>query len=226
MALAVACLVPALAAATQSEHRGPAAISLNSKEATQLLVKKQAPNYPTLARVNYIQGRVRVEITVSDSGKVAVAHVLQGHPFLAASALSAIRHWVYRPLRIAAGAVPFKTLVDFNFTLRVTKLTRFPPTAEKDLQAQVTPPEVLDRREETPADHVRLRVLVDSDGHTIDTQPVSGPASDIEDAVESVEHWTFRPAYWGSMAVPWYTVVDVPVRHWPSSGTEADPGGL
>ena len=226
MALAVACLVPALSAGAQSEQREPAAISLNSTEASQLVVKKEAPDYPTLAKVNYIQGRVRVEITVSDSGKVTVAHVLQGHPFLAASALSAIRHWVYRPLRIAAGAVAFKTLVDFKFTLRVTKLTRFPPTAEKDLQSQITPPEVLERREETPAGHVRLRVLVDADGHPIDTQPVSGPASEIENAVESVEHWSFRPAYWGSMAVPWYTVVDVPVRHWPSAGTAADPGGL
>jgi TonB family protein len=220
-------LVPALTALGQVGQSPADPVTLNSKEAVRLLLKKDTPAYPAVARVNYIQGRVRVEVIVSEKGQVTSAHVLKGHPFLAMSALSAIRQWVYRPLQVATQAVTFKTLVDFNFALRVTKLTRFPPSAEKDLQSQVTPPELLERHDDPSGGHVRMRVLVDSEGHPIDAQLISGRASEIGEATEAVTRWTFRPAYWGSMAVPWYTVVDVPVHQWPSSSVRAaDPGGL
>lgn len=226
MVLLAACLTPTVPARSQSGSPSAGFVNLDSKAASKLLVKNEPPKYPPEARVNYIQGRVRVQILVSGGGRIGEAHVLLGHPFLAASALRAIRQWVYRPYRIGLRAVEFTTIVDINFALRSKKLVEIPPSAEKDLQAQVIPPEVLDRHEVSPSrSHVRLRVLVDSEGHAIDAQAVSGRASEIEEAQRKVVHWTFRPARWGTLAVPWYLVVDVPVRPWPAETSAGDPGG-
>lgn len=222
----VACLASPVSASSQSGFDTSNPVSLSSKIASQLLVKKVGPKYPPLARMNFIQGQVRVNIRVSSEGRVTEAHVLQGHPFLAAPALVAARQWLYRPYRSAQGARPFSTLVEFNFELRASKLTPFPPAAEKDLQARVTPPQVLDHPGEASPDHVRLRVLVDAEGRGIDSRLVSGRAEVAGIARESLAHWTFRPAHWGALAVPWYLDIDVPVPHSPEPRGAADPRGM
>lgn len=222
----VAYLGSSLTASSQSEFYSSDPVSLNSTITSKLLVKKEKPKYPPLARINFIQGQVRLNIRVSSEGRVTGAHVLHGHPFLAAPALVAVRRWLYRPYRSAHGAVPFSTLVDFNFELRASKLTPFPPAAEKDLQARVTPPVVLDRPGESSPDHVRLRVLVDSEGRAIDSQLVSGRAEVAGKAQEGLAHWTFRPAHWGALAVPWYLDIDVAVPRWPEQSGAADPQGM
>ena len=225
--LLAACLLLTSPAVAQEGKNSGELVSLSAKEAVRLIMRQENPDYPPLARLNYIQGHVRVEVTVGEDGNVSEAHVVKGHPFLAASALSSIRHWVYRPFRIAAKSVMFKTLVDVNFTLRASLVGRLPPSAERDLQARVTPPELLEDQAAPTEDHVRMRVLVGADGHPLDMRPLSGEAQDIHEATQAVLHWSFRPAYWGTMAVPWYKVVDVPVHHLSSSPQpSADPGTI
>ena len=222
----LACLLLATPAISQETVDPNSTVKLGAKEAVRLIMKQVSPDYPPLARLNYIQGHVRVEVTVAEDGHVLGAHVVKGHPFLAASALTSIHHWVYRPFRIAAKSVMFKTLVDFNFRLRVNVKSQMPPTAEKDLQARVTPPQLLENQPSTTKDHVRMRVLVGADGRPLDTQPLSGKEQDISEATQAVLHWSFRPAYWGSMAVPWYKVVDVPVHHLTASPSPATNPGI
>ena len=69
--------------AAQSQTIGEQPVALESKTASKLLVKQVTPEYPSIARVNYIRGQVRMLITVGPSGRVSLAHVVQGHPFLA-----------------------------------------------------------------------------------------------------------------------------------------------
>jgi hypothetical protein len=151
-------------------------------------------------------------VTVTRSGKVSFAHVLQGHPFLAASALEAIHKWVYQPLVTASGPAEFQTVVDVNFNLRNIKADRLPPDADQDLTRQVRPPEAV----ETPlgatsADCVRMRVLVNDLGHAIDATPLTGRPSLFPAARQRIEGWEFRPARWGNFKVPWYLDVTVPI---------------
>jgi TonB family protein len=223
-ALLAMCACFASPALAQDGPPPKAPISVDAQVAAGLLKEKDPPDYPTLAKVNYIQGIVRMQVFVAPSGKVSAAHVLQGHPFLAASALKAVRSWIYRPYRIGRKAVEFSTLVDFRFSLHAKRLSRFPPTAEEDLRERVTPPEVENPPPDPPSDdHIRIRVLVDSHGHPLDAEILpfsadilSGDAAGIREARQKVLHWKFRPAHWGALAVPWYLVVDVPVRHWPA----------
>ena len=196
----------------QSEATGQHPVELNRKMASRLLVSQVTPEYPSIARVNYIRGQVRMLVTVTRSGRVSVAHVLQGHPFLAASALQAIRQWVYRPLVTASGPAEFQTTVDVNFTLRSIKADRLPPDPDQDLDRQVRPPEALEMSPGAiSADGVRMRVLVNDRGRAIDATPLTGRPSLFRAARQRVEGWEFRPARWGNFKVPWYLDVTVPM---------------
>jgi hypothetical protein len=107
--------------------------------------------------------------------------------------------------------------VNINFTLRMKKADIGPEQAESDFRRQVKPPEVLTRPEETASSDpsVRMRLLVDTEGKVVDSEILKGIPTQIERARKSIERWSFRPARWGALAVPWYFDVDVPVSNDP-----------
>jgi TonB family protein len=218
-----ACYAAALLAQTTSLAPGP--VLLNSKDASRLLIDKVRPEYPALAKINYIQGLVRLQLRVTPEGRVSSVHVVRGHPFLAEAALQAARQWVYRPLKNGVEAVGFTTFVDVRFSLHPHRLEQVPPTPEKDLDREVRPPTLLaSLPEDAPADSVRMRVLVGDKGRALDSEPLSGPASGFEAARRQVERWTFQPARWGNHPVPWYMDIDVPVKgHPPAAPSNAVP---
>jgi len=226
LAAGLLCLAGAAPLLAQTAAGGHPPVVVGRREATRLLVNQVAPEYPPLARVNYIQGQVRVEVLVSREGRVAQAHVLQGHPLLAAAALRAVRRWLYRPFVTASGPATFLTTVNLKFILRSKKLDQVPLQPEADLRRQVKPPEVLTGRVDPGcASSVHLRVLLNDDGQVIDTQPLKGSPSQFEEAQKAVEQWTFHPARWGTLPVPWYLEVDVPVADPAVCTTAADPEG-
>jgi len=190
---------------------------LGAKEASHLLVSQIPPEYPVLAKVNYIQGQVRVRLTVDTEGRVVNAHVLSGNPLLAAAVLNAVAAWHYRPYVARGGSSPtaFETRLEVNFSLRTNRMDLVPTQAESDFRRQVKPPEVLAGPAKSPAadSSVRLRVLVNAEGKVIDSQILKGIPSLVEKATRVIMRWSFRPARWGTLAVPWYLDVDVPVDH-------------
>lgn len=223
--LAVAWLMTARPAAAQGDSLAPAPVFVNPDVAASLILRQTKPAYPALARLNFIQGRVRLQVLVTPEGRVAEAHVVRGHPFLAVSALNAVRHWLYRPLKTPSGPVEFLAVIDMNFSLQGRKMERFPLHAERDLNRQVRPPEILQKTAvHEPASWVRLRVLVSEEGRAIDSQAVAG--STLSPATRKhIEAWTFRPAHWGALAVPWYLDVEVPVEDPAAPRAAADPSG-
>jgi len=225
LAAGLLCLAGVVPSAAQTPG-GEAPVVVDRREATRLLINQVAPEYPPLARVNYIQGQVRVEVLVSSEGRVTRVHVVRGHPLLAAAALRAVQHWLYRPFINKGGPAGFLTTVNLNFVLRSKKPEQVPLQPEADLRRQVKPPKVLTGQVDPGcASSVHMRVLLDDEGQVIDTQPLRGPASQFEDAKKTVEQWTFNPARWGTMSVPWYLDVDVPVADSTACSTAADPGG-
>jgi len=186
-------------------------VVLNEKAARDILVSPVFPEYPPVARLNYIQGKVRLHVQVSQEGKVTAAHILKGNPILAASALKAVRKWLYRPFQTASGPAEFLTDVEFKFTLQYRKINTRPPHAEEDLSRQIRVPEIIGKPDAPlPSSSVRMRVLVNEEGRAVDSELLSGPASTLSEARQVVDGWTFRPAHWGTLAVPWYLEVDVP----------------
>jgi TonB family protein len=197
--------------------------TLPTKQADKYLVRHDTPEYPAVARINYIQGRVRVVATVSRAGKVAEAHVISGHPFLSVAALNAVRRWVFRPAESRPGPADFQTYVDVHFLLRAQRIGQLPQEPERDLKRQIHPPElVAGPQTSQDAEVVRMRVLVSSDGQAVDSQAVQNSVLHQAEARRVVANWTFRPAYWGAIAVPWYVDVDVPLLSWSRGQTAAD----
>ncbi len=188
------------------------------KAATKLLKKQATPEYPSVAKFNFIQGSVRMQVKVNPQGKVSEAHVVEGHPILAASALRAVRRWLFRPFLTKDGPTAFLTWVDVTFSLHSKKLFPMPSHPEEYLDRQVKPPEVLDRPAAPDGSaFVRLRLLVGDEGRVIDSRPLEGEFIHIEAAREVVGCWTFEPARWGAVRIPWYLDVDVPVEGWVAS---------
>lgn len=223
-ALAAWCLWTTLAATAQTSPSAAVPARLDAKVASRLIVNQVRPEYPTVAKLNFIQGSVRMQVLVTSQGSVGEAHVIKGHPILAASALGAVRRWLFRPFRTETGPTAFSTLVDVVFSLQTRKMTPLPSEPEEYLDRQVKPPEV----PETPAGpsngaSVRLRVLVSDKGQAIDTRPLQGQPAHYATARKIVACWAFKPARWGTLAIPWYLDVDVPVESWIASRGAADP---
>ncbi|MFB3922638.1 MAG: TonB family protein [Terriglobia bacterium] len=199
---------------------------MDPKKALKLIVKREAPEYPAVAKVNYIQGPVRMLVKVSPDGEIREAHVVVGHPFLAVAALEAIRKWLFRPATTRQGPAEFQTYLDVSFALRSKKLEQFPQEPERDLLRQIRPPQLVEKSVDPDADAtLRVRLLVGAEGSVVDATSLAPRAANLGEARESVSHWKFRPAYWGTLPVPWYFDVDVPVRGWRTARTAADPGG-
>jgi len=201
-------------------------VVLDQKKAIQLLVQQPVPEYPPLARMNYIQGKVRVLLAVGEDGSVSEVHVVKGHPFLALAALKAVSNWLFRPAGQRNGPPEFMTFVDVRFSLRVRRLDQVPREPERDLKRQVQPPRLLARPADSlHATHVRLRVLVGPDGEAVDSLPLDRGTRLLGKARRVVDGWRFQPARWGALPVPWYLDVDVPVETWPAAQSAADTPG-
>lgn len=199
---------------------------LAAKKAHKLLLSQPVPEYPAVAKINYIQGLVRLLATVNLSGDVTEAHVVKGHPFLAASALKAVQHWLFRPAMSRPGPPEFQTYVDVHFSLRSRKVTEVPSEPERDLSRQVHPPEIVESGlGRNTASVIRMRVLVSPEGHALDSQPLDEFDRRVEGARRTVATWNFRPARWGAMPVPWYLEVEVPLPDWPEVQRAAGSAG-
>jgi TonB family protein len=206
------CAAGAVSSADGAPDAAPGATVIPARKAHKLLIHNVAPDYPPIAKMNYIQGRVSVQALVDGSGEVKEAHALRGHPFLAVAALKAVRNWLFKPAQSRQGPATFLTYVDVKFSLQARHLNPFPDRPEADLDRQVHRPERADHPPDKEGGrNVRLRVLIDLEGHVMDAVSAGASDSDLMNARQVVSHWTFRPARWGAIAVPWYLEVDVPI---------------
>ena len=218
-------LIAAAVRAEAGEGTAPPEI-IPPKRATRFLIRNVAPDYPIIAKMNYIQGRVSVQTLVDPGGEVTEAHVVKGHPFLAMAALKAIRNWLFKPAHNRKGPPRFLTYVEVQFSLQSRRFGRFPAKPENDLNRQIQPPELLENvLSNENGKTVRMRVLVGPDGKVLDSVPLAATADDLREARRNLANLSFRPAYWGALAVPWYLEVDVPVETWPTVQSLAQPGG-
>lgn len=185
-------------------------VRLTNKQVKRLMAKTPAPSYPPLARLNYIQGHVKVEILISPKGRVQQAHILKGHAFLAAAALRAVERWRFRPFRVASRPRAVVSVVDVEFMLNHVVVGSLPPTPEADLKKQVRPPRLL-RKIPASRDSVAMRVLVGKRGNVLDSMPAGSNRTASGQARKVLRNFKFHPAHWGTLPVPWYVEVHVPV---------------
>jgi TonB family protein len=81
------------------------------------LVKKVAPIYPPLARQAHIEGIVRFTVIIGRDGSMLNTQLVSGHPLLVASAVEALKQWIYKPTMLNGCPVEVITQVDIDFAL-------------------------------------------------------------------------------------------------------------
>lgn len=200
-------------AAGQARSKSGAPILLKRKIATKLLVHEIKPDYPAIAKVNYVQGKVRLLLSVSPQGKVTQAHIVEGHPLLAQAALEAVHQWVYLPFVTKSGPSEFETFVNVRFSLQVKRVSDIPPNSVEYYDRNVHPARALTATSAIPSPGtLRLRLLISDAGRVLDSRLLSGPYSQLASARKDVEAWKFEPARWGNQTVPSYLDVSVPVE--------------
>ncbi|HXG68805.1 MAG TPA: energy transducer TonB [Blastocatellia bacterium] len=78
-------------------------------------IRRVEPTYPPLAKAVGITGSVVVEVTIDESGAVASARVLSGHPLLRDVCLAAARGWRWKPTLLNGAPVKVVGTITFNF---------------------------------------------------------------------------------------------------------------
>lgn len=58
---------------------------------------KVMPEYPEIARQLHLEGKVKIQVTISPDGRVTDTKVIGGHPVLAQAAIEALKKWRFEP---------------------------------------------------------------------------------------------------------------------------------
>lgn len=97
----------------------PAQVRLTEGAAEKLLVDKGEVVYPSLAKQTKLQGTVKVEIVVSETGSIRSTKIISGHPLLVAAALDSLKRRRYGPYVVQEKPLPFITTTDIVFSLGI-----------------------------------------------------------------------------------------------------------
>lgn len=82
-----------------------------------LLIHKQEPTYPTLARSARVQGEVVLSAVIDISGQIQNLQLVSGHPMLVQAAIDAVRQWRYKPYLLNGQPVEVETTITVIFSL-------------------------------------------------------------------------------------------------------------
>jgi|GEM_PF-188991 periplasmic protein TonB len=82
-----------------------------------LLIHKEEPTYPTLARSARVQGEVVLSAIISVNGTIENLTLVSGHPMLVANAIAAVKQWRYKPYLLNGQPVEVETTITVIFTL-------------------------------------------------------------------------------------------------------------
>ena len=72
---------------------------------------------PCSARAARIEGDVRLAVVVGKDGAVMEIRLISGHPFLVSSAMESVKHWRYRPAKVAGQVVESIVMATVRFRL-------------------------------------------------------------------------------------------------------------
>jgi TonB family protein len=79
-------------------------------------ITRAQPIYPARARMYNAAGEVRVQVDISETGRVTDAKAISGHPLLRDAAVEAARKWVFKPTTLDGVPVTTRIVLNFDFT--------------------------------------------------------------------------------------------------------------
>ena len=82
------------------------------------IVSAPRPAYPEIARKAGIEGMVRLQVRLTQDGRIEVQKLLEGDPVLADAAIAAVKQWRGKPVRMNGKLINVISTVSFEFHLR------------------------------------------------------------------------------------------------------------
>lgn len=82
------------------------------------LLSAPRPEYPSLARINHIEGQVAMQATISKAGSIKTLHVIKGPASLRSAAIDAVLNWRYKPYLVDGRPTEVATTVYVDFSLK------------------------------------------------------------------------------------------------------------
>jgi protein TonB len=79
------------------------------------LVSAPLPDYPMLAKLAHVHGKVILQAVIGKDGSVSAAKVISGNRLLRGAAVDAVRQWRYKPYQLQGKPVDVSTIVTVEF---------------------------------------------------------------------------------------------------------------
>jgi TonB family protein len=92
-------------------------VKITAGVAQGMLISKQTPVYPRIAKAARVSGTVVLQATISKTGSVENLRVISGPAMLQQSAMDAVKNWRYRPYLLNGEAVQVETTVNVMYSL-------------------------------------------------------------------------------------------------------------
>ena len=106
-----------LAAVPKFVPAAPTRVRISGGVTKGLLIHREEPTYPTLARAARVQGDVVLSAIIDVNGQITNLLLVSGHPMLVPAALSAVKQWRYKPYLLNGQPVEVETTITVIFTL-------------------------------------------------------------------------------------------------------------
>jgi TonB family protein len=191
------------------------------------IVSKVNPVYPQEAREQGIEGAVVLHAIIGRDGTVQELTVASGPEQLQASALEAVKQWVYKPYLLNGEPTEVETTITVNYSLAAHDQPGSNPRPQADNTSQevlriggsVLPPVVTyspqpqypeSARKAKLSGNVVVALIVDQDGIPRNVQVARGMGNEFDEkAVEAVQQYRFKPATQNGEPVPVNLKVEV-----------------
>ncbi len=95
----------------------PTRVRISQGVTRGLLIHKEEPVYPALARAARVQGDVVLSAVIDTNGQIQNLQLVSGHPMLVPAALAAVKQWRYKPYLLNGQPVEVETTITVIFSL-------------------------------------------------------------------------------------------------------------
>ena len=95
----------------------PQRIRISQGVTKGLLIHREEPTYPPLARAARVQGEVVLSAVIDTNGQIQNLQLVSGHPMLVPAAITAVKQWRYKPYLLNGQPVEVETTITVIFTL-------------------------------------------------------------------------------------------------------------
>jgi protein TonB len=95
----------------------PQRIRISQGVTKGLLIHREEPSYPPLAKSARIQGEVVLSAVIGVSGEIENLQLVRGHPMLVPAAIAAVKQWRYKPYLLNGQPVEVETTITLVFAL-------------------------------------------------------------------------------------------------------------